>query len=631
MEVSPGQRSLVPATGRRAEQLLALTLLGICLAAFAALWYRLGYHYLWKDEAWSVQTALLPLDQIIAVQGERPFDHPPLHFLLLGLWLPLGGTSELSARFPSLLFGVLTVATQAALGRALLGRAGAVLASLFVAVSPFAVYYGQEARMYTQVSFLAILGAYGLWRHHRRGERRWLMAGAAALGLGLLTHLFFAFLVAALALALLGAGIASRRDVRPLVTALAFAGVPFLIWLAFSSGTQTSVAAAAGGDNSTPFVQLVMSTLSSFAVGLLDENASAPWAVIVSGLLLVTGITILLPRLRGGDPGRDQALLLVAWLLIPAALAALVPWSVRPRYLTVVYPAFVLVATAALLWLRTRRPVPLGVAVAILAAFSVGRVSDLYATQRDLKSGFAEAAAEVNRQVVPGDVVLLAGPGAQPLLDYYYRGAVPSHLVTTDSPAWDRQEVAASLTRLLARHPRAWLLLRNFQPQEEYVRGWLADHAFELSFDYYDDTVLASYVMADELPDLSRLGAISFGGKVQLDAFRVGLRQDGDRRMVTHRTDWRQLEPGGGLAVSSRLVDSEGRLWADYDWWLPLEGPAGTTLRQNKALLLPPDAPAGTYRLELVVYRRSDLQSLPAARGDVTQAAAQLAFIQIGR
>ncbi len=631
MEESPGHRSLVPATGRRADLLLALTLLCICLAAFAARWYRLGYHYLWKDEAWSVQTALLPLDQIIVVQGERPFDSPPLHFLLLGLWLPLGGTSELSARFPSLLLGVLTVATQAALGRALLGRVGAVLASLFVAVSPFAVYYGQEARMYTLVSFLSILGAYGLWRHHQKAERRWLAVGAVALGLGLMTHYFFAFLVFALALAVLAMGIRGRRDVRSLVAALAIASFPFLIWLALSSGTQTSVAAAAGGDNSTPFGQLVTSTLSSFAVGLLDDSAAAPWAVIISGLLVGSGVALLLLRLRSGDLGRDQALLLVAWLLIPAALAALVPWSVRPRYLTVVYPAFVLVATAALLGLAGRRPVAVGVAAAVLAAFSWGRVSDLHAAQRDLKSGFAEAAAEVNRQVVPGDVVLLAGPGAQPLLDYYYRGAAPSYRVTTDSPAWDPQEVAESLTRLLTRHPRAWLLLRNFQPQEEYVRGWLADHAFELSFDYYDDTVLASYVMADELPDLSRLGAISFGGQVQLDAFRVGLRQDGDRRMVTHRTDWRQLDRGGGMAVSSRLVDSDGRLWADYDWWLPLEGPAGATLRQNKALLLPPDAPPSTYRLELVVYRRSDLQSLPATRGGVTKGIVELAAIQIGR
>ena len=70
------------------------------------------------------------------------------------------GLTEL-ARFVSLLFGVLTVPTVYALGTELLagkqGKALGVISAGVVTVAPLALYYSQEVRMYSLVTWLGLL------------------------------------------------------------------------------------------------------------------------------------------------------------------------------------------------------------------------------------------------------------------------------------------------------------------------------------------------------------------------------------------------------------------------------------------------------------------------------------------
>lgn len=609
--------------------ILRVAFLATCLLAFGLRWYRLDYHYLGLDESLSVETALLPLSQLVAFQQAKVFSHPPLHHTLLSLWLPLAGTSELAARFLSLFSGVAAVAAAMATARALVGRAGGLVVGLLMAVSPFAVYYGQEARMYTLVSLLALLAGYGLWRFHRSRRRRWLALAGAGLGLGLFSHYYYFFFAAALGLFLLSRLGSLRPHLRLLLPVLVLAALPALVWLGLARGTQASLAAVAGNDVHTPPDQVIADTLATFAGGPLWVRPAEPAAALASGVLLTLGLVQIVRWLPASGRGRERALLLLPWLLVPPLLGSLVPWSVYPRYLTVAYPAFLMVGSVALLALTGRRPLLLAGAAGLLALLSLGRTWDLFDSQRDLKSGFADAAREMNSQASPEDMVLLAGPAGRTLLAYYYRGAAPTQEITIDAPVWDRPALERSLERVTAVYPRIWLVVYAPQPQEEFVRGWFAGNAYELSNDFHSDTILASYVGGQGTPQ-SRVTDISFDGLLQLAAYQVGLVQDGGRRFVTHRADWRLLRAGGALAVSTRLVDQDGRLWADYDWWLPLQGEAGAVLRQNKALQLPAEAPAGAYRLQVVVYERDSERSLPARWEGRTREIVELATVQAG-
>lgn len=123
---------------------LDLTLLGL---AFGLRVYRLGAASLWYDEAFSVDLARHQIWQ--------PVDaHPPLFYLTLRLWMALAGPSEFTARFLSVMAGMLTVALFAAtamrIGRSLMAR---TVALGVAATLPFWVWESREARMYAALGF----------------------------------------------------------------------------------------------------------------------------------------------------------------------------------------------------------------------------------------------------------------------------------------------------------------------------------------------------------------------------------------------------------------------------------------------------------------------------------------------
>jgi mannosyltransferase len=127
----------------------------VLLIAFAVRFHQLGAQSLWNDEGNSLRLAQHSPTDLIDAAGRDI--HPPGYYLLLKAWIALAGTSEFGLRALSAFEGVLTVGVTLALGRRLFGRGAGILAGLLVALSPFAVYYSQEARMYAQLSLLSAL------------------------------------------------------------------------------------------------------------------------------------------------------------------------------------------------------------------------------------------------------------------------------------------------------------------------------------------------------------------------------------------------------------------------------------------------------------------------------------------
>ena len=109
---------------------------------------------------------------------------PPLFFLLAWIAAKLGDAT-VWIRVPSLLAGTATVPLVYAIGRETIGRVGGLIAAAILALTPFAVYYGIEARPYATMTFFAALSTWALLRAVRTGGVRWwviytLAATAAA-------------------------------------------------------------------------------------------------------------------------------------------------------------------------------------------------------------------------------------------------------------------------------------------------------------------------------------------------------------------------------------------------------------------------------------------------------------------
>jgi mannosyltransferase len=133
----------------------------IALGTFLRL-YRIGATGLWLDEAFSVWMGRQPVGQMLGWLT-RIDQHPPLYYLLLHLWMCLGD-GEAVVRALSALCSTLTIPVIYLLGRRLAGHGVGLLAALILAVSPFHVYFAQEARMYALLALNASLALYALAR-----------------------------------------------------------------------------------------------------------------------------------------------------------------------------------------------------------------------------------------------------------------------------------------------------------------------------------------------------------------------------------------------------------------------------------------------------------------------------------
>jgi len=142
----------------RSEQRLLWVGLLIVLLATALRFYRLDGQSLWADEGNSV-----------ALAGRSPADitygaaydiHPPLYYYLLHFWVWPFGTSEFAVRSLSAVIGILLACLTFLLGRYLFDSWVGLVAAFLSAISPFQVYYSQEARMYILLAALSALSVY---------------------------------------------------------------------------------------------------------------------------------------------------------------------------------------------------------------------------------------------------------------------------------------------------------------------------------------------------------------------------------------------------------------------------------------------------------------------------------------
>jgi len=122
-----------------------------CILALALLVRMIAINQsFWLDEAINVTAARDRGFTDLILNYTKGDFHPPLYHIILWLWLKAVPVSEMSARLPSVVFGVLTVWVVYKIGQKLWkeNASFARLAALFLATSGLHVYYSQEARMY---------------------------------------------------------------------------------------------------------------------------------------------------------------------------------------------------------------------------------------------------------------------------------------------------------------------------------------------------------------------------------------------------------------------------------------------------------------------------------------------------
>ena len=417
--------------------------------------WTLGRKSPWLDEAASWQFATSPLPDLLWSTATDV--HPPLYFLLLKGWIGVWGDSLEALRALSVAGGMATLYLTYRLALRFVHRHVALAVLAWCAVSPIAVFYSQEARMYAVATACALGACYGYvrWVDSDFRSRRALVGYGACAVLALYLHYFTALLLVAI---WLHAMLQSRLAWRPWLAAHAVVALLYSPWIA-TAATQMARGQAWWRDAVDP-----IRDLPSYAIALLHDLAVSTLGVPIVGtysgpvvvLVLGVGLACLAGAAVRGE--RDRLLAIVTLVPLALGLALLVAGGHMQlsRYLSYAAPLVILGAARGLAALELR-PAPAAVVLLVGAMALLPSLGRYYAAPtKDSDVGPIVAYLNDARRAWPADAsgTILVMPGyVDNLARYVSEGGLTTR----------RIETAGDLSRAIARTGRLrrpiWLIV----------------------------------------------------------------------------------------------------------------------------------------------------------------------------
>lgn len=634
--------------------------------------YRLDAQSFWYDEGNSARIAERSLRLI--VEGAAGDIHPPLYYIVLAGWRALLGESEFALRALSALCGVLLVICTLGLGQTLAGRRVGQWGAWFVALSPFAVYYSQEARMYAPLALCATAAAWALFALLGRLQQAaltpsvWQGAGYAspttsfwrewrlmlvywaATVAGLYTQYAYPFAMIAQGLGVLvwyyGYMQSRKFDrmgqiLQPLavyavVNMLAIAAYAPWLPIAFRQVLGWSVAAQ----------DYVLRTALLDVARWLVAGRTLPlgdsiWAMAIVGVFAMVGVW---PRSRH-DTQPYAALILLLLLVVPVALLFVFNLY-RDAYLkfllVCVPPLGLLVAKGAehfrswildFRFLRqtsdpqsliSKRQSPI---LSLGFIFGLGllfypSLRNLYFNPAYARDDYRGIARLVQSLAKPGDAVLFNAPNQWEVFTYYHKPereiAPPIALRYRPSSEAD---VTAEVQQLAQRYKRLFVLY--FAERESDPGGWyeraLALQTHKAGDDWVGNIRLAQYaVPLAPLPNLPISTTLGAQGQIALDSAELAMNTYYAGGLVPLTLNWRATQPVAGnykVFVHIGLVDGPPIAQNDAE---PTAGfrptsqwAQGQSVADLRAVWLKPGAPPGEYAVLVGMYDANTGQRLP--------------------
>jgi mannosyltransferase len=646
IHLSAGHRAAISPAAARLAFLIAVT-----AVAFMLRLRELGSASLGVDEALSVVFAAGPLPDLLRLTVLEDI-HPPLHPLLLHLWMALAGTGEVAARLPSVVFGAAIVPAIYLLGEQLErmarpDRARAVslvgiVAAVIAATSAFYVGFSQEARNYTMVTLLGLASSYLLLRALPSSGWRLWSAYAVAMGAAMYTN-YTAGLLLPFHLLFVAATRRSYAGAWRRWALVSLAGlVAYLPWLPFAVSQLFRISDYYPG---TLQLDVALRTSVLVFVGGVGAGSSPAMLPALLGIALLTAGLVALLAVRSRRGSFQPGLFLLLYLLVPSVLLFAIAYDrpkFDPRYLMVMSPAFYLVLSWGIASLLDAALVR-GTAVAIRAPLAIVGIAALAGTlavsgsygeragqahvgdgsaQVDRFGDYRELVAYLEEHAQPGDAVALMMNVYHPYV-YYSKLDIPWY----EMEPFDHFDGAIiRLNRIAERHQRIWFVLwqRQWADPADYVlhvmeaqsrevplgRSFdgLGLRLFELTpgrpFSYYPElTNRADVYLGDGMLYLwdwnSSATSVEAGGAVRYDFHWIP-----------------QAAVGGKLKSKVLLLDGENHLWAAVDevmvssFYPTSQWKKDVILHDRHSLTVPVGVPPGSYQAHLLVYDENSMSDL---------------------
>jgi mannosyltransferase len=472
------------------KYLSSIVILGIILILGTALrFYDLGSESFWLDE---VATTIEAQQSIPTLLTTGKLDQPPAYYLPIHFWIQLFGTSEVSLRSFSALAGVGSIILIYIIGKKLFGKKIGLLATFFLAISDFQIWYAQEARNYSLFEFAALLSFLFFIMFFEGNRKIHFFLYVVASIFMVYANAFGICIIAAQGLFLILQIGKRRKLVLTWISGqvlIFFAIIPYFYPLVFGSeGIEGTIVSNLTGLAPTTFSDVLRSIYRFILPPRRFFGDGMEWGKIllaiyaIAGIFLVVGTLLYVIRQGVGNwlidvkkivdnlleipDVKTKALLVSCWLLCPPLLLFFVSKLISPvyehRYVISAAPALYLLL--ALVLFSIRKVVPLSISVGVLMILIIPGLSYYYVA--DVKEQWKEVAAFIEDNADQNEVLVFApndssvNTGNQlKAFNYYYQGTLPSCGIGPDELT--DAEVWKALKQCISNHDRFWVIVRH--------------------------------------------------------------------------------------------------------------------------------------------------------------------------
>jgi mannosyltransferase len=360
-----------------------------------------------------------------------------------------------------------------------------MLGALLMAFSPYLIWYSQEAKMYTLITFLTMLSLYLYIEALTRGRWPYWTAYVVATSFCLYTHILAALIIP-LEIILFVVWWPRHRDrLKPWLVAIGCMTLPYIplaLWeipLLLSSYET--------GHPFYPAHDILRILLFVFSHGVLDM--ASPW------LLVLTSVPFIFPFLAGvflGDkkskPAMDsdvqrretvqqrQEVTLLLYLFLPIIGVYLISLGMpifTERYLIYVAPAFYFILARGLAAVKLRSNAVFALCLALVLILDIKSV--WAQSHIKIKSDFRSAARYFALYREPDDLVIFLMPYVRHTFEYYYRGDYHWADGPYTNDGTSEGELEAILGEMTEGHRSIWLVASEAElwDRRGLVKAWL--------------------------------------------------------------------------------------------------------------------------------------------------------------
>lgn len=324
-----------------------IALFSIIILALILRVIYLGSKSLWLDEA----TNILMAEKSISTWT---FGEPPLYYIVLHFTLAVG-KSEIVVRFPSVVFGVLSVFIIYKIGIILYGEKEALVGAFLLSISQTAIQFSQDTKYYSLFIFLSLASVYFFLRMEEKPTNSNKVLFLVFLTLAFYAHYFTVLLLFALIIFKIWKYKNEKRNMKEIKSFFLLIGIFLLLIIPILSHFISQTMSRTGASNINFVYQTHLSInfmKEIFTYLLVNEfyGTESIHPYIILGLFLYGVYSSL-------EYHEKSIIFLTMWLFIPIALAAILTNIVSNlyiRYIAFVLPALLLISSRGIVAIPDR-------------------------------------------------------------------------------------------------------------------------------------------------------------------------------------------------------------------------------------------------------------------------------------